>query len=149
MRRRCRPTATATSSARPASGGPRAHRIARAGPGELSWKSNALVKRGSGVRVPSPAPAGKQRSEVDAAPAPLKPRLRGVLHQYAFFVAIVLGALLVLRARGPAGTAATAVYALGISGLFGISALYHRVAWGPRAGRWMRRADHSMIFVFI
>jgi hemolysin III len=86
---------------------------------------------------------------VDAAPAPLKPRLRGVLHQYAFFVALVLGALLVLRARGPAATAATTVYAIGISGLFGISALYHRIAWGARAGRWMRRADHSMIFVFI
>ncbi|HSD76881.1 MAG TPA: hemolysin III family protein [Solirubrobacteraceae bacterium] len=82
-------------------------------------------------------------------PASLKPRLRGVSHQYAFFVAVVLGALLVARAPAGAGTVATAVYALGFCGLFGVSALYHRVTWGPRAQGWMRRLDHSMIFVFI
>jgi hemolysin III len=83
----------------------------------------------------------------------LKPRLRGVLHQYAFFVALVLGVLLVLDARaggvGGGGIAAAAVYAAAICGLFGVSALYHRGAWSPRARAWMRRADHSMIFVFI
>jgi hemolysin III len=85
------------------------------------------------------------------APVPdlVKPRLRGVLHQYAFFVAVALGAILVLRAPGVAGTAAAAVYAAGICGLFGVSALYHRGTWSPRARAWMRRADHSMIFVFI
>jgi hemolysin III len=87
---------------------------------------------------------------MDSPPAPLKPRLRGVSHQYAFFVALVLGALLVLRARGVAGTAATAIYAVGVCGLFGVSAVYHRVTWTtPRARAWMRRLDHSMIFVFI
>jgi hemolysin III len=86
---------------------------------------------------------------MDSPPTALKPRLRGVSHQYAFFVALVLGALLVTRAGGAAGTAATAVYAAGICGLFGVSALYHRVTWTPRARAWMRRLDHSMIFVFI
>src|SRR6185312_17108738 len=33
--------------------------------------------------------------------------------------------------------------------LFGTSALYHRVTWRPTARRWMRRLDHSMIFVMI
>jgi hemolysin III len=84
-----------------------------------------------------------------------KPRLRGVLHQYAFFVAVVLGALLVVDASVSAGgttavrVTAAAVYAIGICGLFGVSALYHRGTWSPRARRWMRRADHAMIFVFI
>jgi hemolysin III len=86
---------------------------------------------------------------MDGSKAPLKPRLRGVSHQYAFFVAVVLGALLVLRARGAGGTIATGIYACGICGLFGVSALYHRVTWSPRARAWMRRLDHSMIFVFI
>ncbi len=33
--------------------------------------------------------------------------------------------------------------------LFGTSALYHRLSWGPRARAIMKRLDHSMIFVFI
>ncbi len=84
------------------------------------------------------------------APAMLeRPRLRGVLHQWAFFVSISLSALLV--AFAPAGEArlATLVYAVAVCGLFGVSALYHRVTWQPRARRWMRRLDHSMIFVLI
>ena len=84
-----------------------------------------------------------------ALPEPAKPRLRGVIHQYAFFVALVLGALLV--ALAPAGRArfAAAVYALSVAGLLGTSALYHRRDWTVRARMWMRRLDHSMIFVLI
>ncbi len=81
--------------------------------------------------------------------AKVKPRLRGVIHEYSFFVAIALGALLVWQATGGRETAAMVIYAAGICGLFGVSALYHRVTWRPRARAWMRRLDHSMIFVFI
>ena len=43
-----------------------------------------------------------------------------------------------------------AVYALSVAGLFGTSALYHRVHWRSLAALlWMRRLDHSMIFVLI
>ena len=80
---------------------------------------------------------------------PVKPRLRGVLHQYAFFVAMVAGAVLVLMAPDGRATVAAAVYAVGLAGLLGTSALYHRVTWPPRARRWMRRVDHTMIFVLI
>ena len=56
---------------------------------------------------------------------------------YAFFAAIALGALLVVRANGDRQVVATAIYAAGICGLFGISALYHRVDWRrPRARAW-------------
>ena len=79
----------------------------------------------------------------------VKPRLRGVSHQYAFFVAVIAGALLVLFAPAGRATVAAAVYAVGLAGLLGTSALYHRVTWPPRAQQWMKRADHSMIFVFI
>jgi hemolysin III len=81
---------------------------------------------------------------------PLKPRLRGVVHVYAFFVAVAAGALLV--AFAPSGTArlATSVYVVGLAGLLGTSALYHRVTWRrPNVRRWLRRLDHSMIFLLI
>ncbi len=79
-----------------------------------------------------------------------KPRLRGVLHQYAFFFAVVLGAALVLAAEGPRERAAAAIYALGLAGLLGTSALYHRIDWPTaRMHARMRRLDHSMIFVLI
>ncbi len=52
------------------------------------------------------------------------------------------------RLRRPAAIAA-AIYAVAVSALLGTSALYHRVTWRPAARRWMRRLDHSMIFVLI
>src|SRR5215218_7325489 len=84
-----------------------------------------------------------------SAPVLERPRLRGVLHQWAFFVSLVLGALLVAFAPAGEARAATLVYAVAVCGLFGVSALYHRVTWPPRARRWMRRLDHAMIFVLI
>jgi hemolysin III len=80
---------------------------------------------------------------------PLKPRLRGVLHEYAFFVSLGCGAALILTASNGRARLAAAVYAGAVSALLGTSALYHRVTWRPRARRWMRRLDHSMIFVLI
>lgn len=82
-------------------------------------------------------------------PALVKPRFRGVSHQYAFFLAAALGTVLVLLANGSRARTAAAVYACGVCGLFGVSALYHRGAWSPRTQRRLRRADHSMIFCFI
>jgi len=78
-----------------------------------------------------------------------KPRLRGVLHQWAFYVSLVAGALLV--ALAPSGRAAVVggVYAVALAGMFGASALYHRGAWTPSVRPWLRRLDHSMIFVLI
>ncbi|MBA2516246.1 MAG: hemolysin III family protein [Solirubrobacterales bacterium] len=76
--------------------------------------------------------------------------MRGVLHQWAFFVSLVLGLLLVLTASGQREVTATAIYAGSVAGLLGTSALYHRVNWSrASARRWMRRADHAMIFVLI
>src|SRR5436309_2547617 len=44
---------------------------------------------------------------------------------------------------------AMSVYAFSVAGLLGTSALYHRREWTNRARMWMRRLDHSMIFVLI
>jgi hemolysin III len=81
--------------------------------------------------------------------APVKPKLRGVLHEYAFFVSVPCGAGLILAASGGRARLAVAIYAVAVSALLGTSALYHRVTWRPAARRWMRRLDHSMIFVLI
>ena len=82
------------------------------------------------------------------APEP-KPRLRGVLHQWAFFVSLVAGAVLVAFAPTGRAAAAGGVYAAALAAMFGASALYHRVAWRPSLRPWFRRLDHTMIFVLI
>jgi hemolysin III len=79
-----------------------------------------------------------------------KPRLRGVSHQWAFVASLVAGAALIVAADTPRATLAVAVYALSLSALLGTSALYHRVDWRrPAVRRWIRRLDHSMIFLLI
>ncbi|MET7747214.1 hemolysin III family protein [Micromonospora sp. NPDC005367] len=81
-----------------------------------------------------------------------KPRMRGWLHTYAFFVAVVCGIVLCAIAATRPGWApliSCAIYSLTVCGLFGTSALYHRRVWSERGYQIMRRMDHSMIFVFI
>jgi hemolysin III len=86
-----------------------------------------------------------------AAPEPLlKPRLRGVSHQWAFAASLSAGAGLVLEAGSERDRIAMLVYALSVAALFGTSAVYHRIDWRTGAARrWMRRLDHTMIFVLI
>lgn len=79
----------------------------------------------------------------------MKPRLRGVLHEYAFLVAIGLGIVLVLTASTARERLAAAVFACAMTGMFGVSALYHRPNWSARPRRWLRRLDHAMIYLLI
>jgi hemolysin III len=79
----------------------------------------------------------------------LKPRLRGVLHTWAVPVAAVIGATLLLLANGARERIGTGVWAMTLTGLFAVSATYHRGAWRPTVKVWLQRVDHSMIFVFI
>jgi hemolysin III len=79
----------------------------------------------------------------------VKPRLRGVLHEWAFYLAIPLGIAVGLLADTAVAKVAAAVFAGGVVCMFGASALYHRVAWSPRWRRWLRRADHSGIYAMI
>ena len=78
-----------------------------------------------------------------------RPRLRGVLHKYAFSVAVATGTVLISLAETEKARIAASIYAASMISLFGVSALYHRVTWRPRLGALMKRLDHSMIFVFI
>ncbi len=79
----------------------------------------------------------------------VKPRLRGVLHEVAFFVTLGTGTALVIAAPTTGARVATLVYALSMSLLFGVSALFHRHTWGPVGRRRLRRCDHSTIFIAI
>jgi hemolysin III len=80
----------------------------------------------------------------------VKPKLRGVSHEWAFFLSLGFGVALIILARTPEATLAVAIYAVSLSALFGTSALYHRVNWTrPQVRQWMRRLDHSMIFFLI
>lgn len=79
-----------------------------------------------------------------------KPRLRGVFHLWAFFVAVVAGVALVAVADGTRARLATWVYVTALAAMFGASAFYHRYPFRTAARRlWARRLDHSTIFVFI
>ncbi|NKQ56623.1 hemolysin III family protein [Amycolatopsis sp. K13G38] len=81
-----------------------------------------------------------------------RPRLRGHIHFWSFFGAFA-GAVTLVAMAGSTVSAlaafATAIYGLTVMGVFGVSALYHRRLWSPPAYKWMKRADHSMIFLFI
>jgi hemolysin III len=84
-----------------------------------------------------------------SVPARVKPRLRGVLHQYAFFASLIAGPALVFTATSQRAMVAAAIYGFSLSALLGASALYHRVTWTPRARYWMARLDLAMIFLMI
>jgi hemolysin III len=110
----------------------------------------AMGERADAARDAVGERATAARDAAADAFAAVKPRLRGVSHKWAFFVSLFLGAGLIVAADTPKATLAVAIYAVSLSALFGTSALYHRVNWRrPNARRWMRRLDHSMIFLLI
>jgi hemolysin III len=78
-----------------------------------------------------------------------KPLMRGWSHLLWFTASLVAGPLLVAAAQTTRQAVGVAVYAGCLSGLFGVSALYHVGTWGPRASRMLQRADHVMIFLLI
>jgi hemolysin III len=111
---------------------------------------DAMGERASAGKRAVEERATAARGAAADAIAAVKPRLRGVSHEWAFFVSLFLGAGLIVAARTPRATLAVAIYAASLSALLGTSALYHRVEWRrPNARRWMRRLDHSMIFFLI
>ncbi len=82
-----------------------------------------------------------------------KPRARGWIHVYAAAVAAIAGTALVSVSWSLQGTRAglaTLIYTITLVAMFSVSGTYHRVNWKSRtAAKWMKRLDHSMIFIFI
>jgi hemolysin III len=79
----------------------------------------------------------------------VKPRLRGWLHAGITPLALAAGIVLVTLAPTVAGRIGGAVFLGASLMLFGTSAVYHRLSWGPRGEAVLRRMDHANIFVFI
>ena len=82
-----------------------------------------------------------------------KPRFRGWIHVYSAATAVAAGASLVAVSWAVVSTRAglaTLAYTAATILMFTVSATYHRVRWTSETARkWMKRLDHSMIFVFI
>jgi len=78
-----------------------------------------------------------------------KPLLRGHFHQAAFFMALGACVMLILKATGQTATIASSIYSFGLLFLLGTSALYHRINWNVEARKWMKRLDHSAIYILI
>jgi hemolysin III len=79
----------------------------------------------------------------------VKPVLRGWMHLLWFVASLVSGPFLLVRAQGAAEITAAAVYSASVTGLFGVSALYHRGTWTEAWRRRLQRMDHAMIFFLI
>lgn len=101
--------------------------------------------------TPSPRSVRTRRSPVDRGARPV---LRGRLHENAAWYFAGTGTALTVAAFALHGNSTlswiTVLYTVCLIGLFTVSALYHRVPWRSEATvRAWRRADHSMIAVFI
>jgi hemolysin III len=92
------------------------------------------------------APAQRERFDVLTAE---RPAWRGLMHAWAFFLAIPAGVLLIVFADRPAARAAAAIYFATLLLVFGTSAAYHRLAKSYRQRLIMQRLDHSMIYFLI
>lgn len=117
---------------------------------DLRRSAGRVGERATAARDAAVEKAGAAKEAASDAIAAVKPRLRGVSHEWAFFLSLGFGAALIILAETPKATLAVGIYAVSLSALFGTSALYHRVNWRrPAVRQWMRRLDHSMIFFLI
>jgi hemolysin III len=118
----------------------------------MNYQVNSVAQPESRGPVAAAEDVTAQPAE-GAVDALTRPRLRGWIHLYcavgAFFAGTVLVTLSWALVSKRAGHS-TLTYAVAIVAMFAVSAIYHRVHWESEVVRkWMRRLDHSMIFVFI
>lgn len=82
-----------------------------------------------------------------------RPVTRGWGHLIAAILSVIASTVLITYSWMTlpwAQALGVTVYGVGLVGLFGVSALYHRWPWPTaRAVQWWRRADHATIAVFI
>jgi hemolysin III len=79
----------------------------------------------------------------------LKPKLRGWQHLVVAPLTLAGGIVLVTLSPTSATKIASAVFALSALILFTVSATYHVGTWSPRVWAFLRRFDHSNIFLLI
>jgi hemolysin III len=78
-----------------------------------------------------------------------RPRLRGVSHLIAFVIVVPLGVHLAGSAHGALARGAAIAFAASVAAMFGVSSLFHRIAWEPHVKRRLGRLDHTMIYALI
>jgi hemolysin III len=80
---------------------------------------------------------------------PPKPLLRGWSHLVGFVVALSIGGILIAAAPPGSARVSIVIYVFGLCTMLGVSSLYHRGRWNERQLAFMRRLDHSTIFLAI
>jgi hemolysin III len=81
--------------------------------------------------------------------AEVKPKLRGWLHLATAPLTLAAGIVLVALSPTPTTRIGSALFAATALILFTVSAIYHRGTWSPRTWNFLRRFDHSNIFLLI
>jgi hemolysin III len=79
----------------------------------------------------------------------VKPKLRGVFHELGFYAAAAVGVVVVLTADPGKARVAATIFASCVVLCFGLSAVYHRPTWRPRARSWLARLDHAGVYLLI
>jgi hemolysin III len=79
----------------------------------------------------------------------LKPRLRGWLHLAAAPLTLAAGIVLIALSPNATTRIGSAVFTASALVLFTVSAIYHTGTWSPRVWAFLRRFDHSNIFLLI
>jgi len=78
-----------------------------------------------------------------------KPLLRGHFHQAFFYISLGATVLLLLKCQSLKNFIPVLIYSIALLMMFGISALYHRIHWEPKARYFMKRLDHAGIYIMI
>ena len=81
--------------------------------------------------------------------AEVKPKLRGWLHLGTAPLTLAAGIVLIVLSPTPTTRIGSALFAATALVLFTVSAIYHRGTWSPRTWNFLRRFDHSNIFLLI
>ncbi|QIG44316.1 hemolysin III family protein [Nocardioides anomalus] len=79
----------------------------------------------------------------------LKPKLRGWLHLSTAPLTLAGGIVLIALSPTTTTKIGSAVFTLSALVLFTVSAIYHTGTWSPRVWAFLRRFDHSNIFLLI
>ncbi|MGI9603538.1 MAG: PAQR family membrane homeostasis protein TrhA [Acidimicrobiales bacterium] len=75
-----------------------------------------------------------------------RPKWRGVIHRWAFFISLPIGVICLFIAPDQRSTIAAGFFAVGMWAMFGVSALVHYRQWSAEQFHFLFRLDHSAIF---
>ena len=78
-----------------------------------------------------------------------QPRFRGVMHHVMFFVSIGACIPLILKSTNYTEATSMIIYSVGLLSMFGFSALYHRRKSTIEVKKFLRKLDHTGIFLMI